>query len=126
MILSNSILATMTGETPYGLLSRAAVVVEGAWIAWAGPMADLPDSLSHHDTIDLDGRLVTPALIDCHTHLVHGGNRAREFEMRLQGASYQEIARAGGGILSTVTATRSAGEDGLLAQALPRVICQLD
>ena len=121
MILSNGILATMTGETPYGLLSPAAVVVEGAWIAWAGPMADLPDSLSHHDTIDLDGRLVTPALIDCHTHLVHGGNRAREFEMRLQGASYQEIARAGGGILSTVTATRSAGEDGLLAQALPRV-----
>lgn len=121
MILSNGILATMTGETPYGLLSGAAVVVEGAWITWAGPMADLPDSLSHHDTIDLDGRLVTPALIDCHTHLVHGGNRAREFEMRLQGASYQEIARAGGGILSTVTATRSAGEDGLLAQALPRV-----
>jgi imidazolonepropionase len=66
-------------------------------------------------------RLVTPGLIDCHTHIVHGGNRAREFEMRLKGASYEEIARAGGGIVSTVSATRGASEDELLASALPRV-----
>ena len=76
-------------------------------IAWVGPAADLPAAHAGLD-IRLQGRLVTPALIDCHTHIVHGGNRAREFEMRLQGASYEEIARAGGGIVSTVTATRAA------------------
>ncbi|MCE8469012.1 substrate-binding domain-containing protein [Rhodovulum sulfidophilum] len=74
---------------------------------------------------DLGGRLVTPALVDCHTHLVYGGSRAREFEMRLEGAGYEEIARAGGGILSTVTATRAASEDDLVASALPRLDCLL-
>ncbi|MBL3608424.1 imidazolonepropionase [Rhodovulum sulfidophilum] len=74
---------------------------------------------------DLGGRLVTPALVDCHTHLVYGGSRAREFEMRLEGADYEEIARAGGGILSTVTATRAASEDDLVASALPRLDCLL-
>jgi imidazolonepropionase len=121
MILTNGTVATMTGDAPYGLIPRAAVVIEGGRVAWAGPMADLPASGAPGETIDLDGRLVTPALIDCHTHLVHGGNRAREFEMRLEGASYEEIARAGGGILSTVTATRTAGEQVLLADALPRI-----
>lgn len=120
MILGNATLATMAGES-YGLVLSGAVVFGNGQILWVGPSADIPDDLRKDEVIDLEGRLVTPALIDCHTHLVHGGHRAREFELRLQGATYEEIARAGGGILSTVTATRSAGEDGLLAAALPRV-----
>lgn len=99
----------------------AAIVVEGDRIAWIGPVADLPPGDHAAETTDLEGRLVTPALIDCHTHIVHGGNRAGEFEMRLEGASYEEVARAGGGIVSTVSATRGASEDTLLAQALPRL-----
>jgi imidazolonepropionase len=109
------------GGDPYGRIDDAAIVIEGERIAWVGLRADLPvahASLPHHDQ---GGRLVTPALIDCHTHIVHGGNRAREFEMRLNGASYEEIARAGGGIVSTVDATRAASEAALLAAALPRV-----
>ncbi len=95
------------------------MILEGDRIAWAGTTADLPRrDLPVHD---MGGRLVTPALIDCHSHIVFGGDRAREFEMRLQGASYEEVARAGGGILSTVTATRAASEDALFAQALPRL-----
>ena len=83
--------------------------------------ADCPAALARFRTVDLGGRLVTPALIDCHTHLVHGGNRANEFEMRLKGATYEEVARAGGGIISTVTATRKASVNDLVAAALPRV-----
>ncbi|WP_127569439.1 imidazolonepropionase [Glycocaulis alkaliphilus] len=98
-----------------------AIVIEGERIAWAGLQSDLPGAYSRAPSRDLEGRLVTPALIDCHTHLVHGGNRTREFELRLEGASYEEIARAGGGIVSTVTATRGAGEAQLLAEALPRL-----
>jgi len=99
----------------------AAIMVEGGRIAWIGSMADLPAGRHSVETADLEGRLVTPALIDCHTHIVHGGHRAGEFEMRLEGASYEEVARAGGGIVSTVSATRGASEDTLLAQALPRL-----
>lgn len=121
MLLTGCTLATMTGQTPYGLIPDGAVVTGGERILWAGPMADLPPDLRGHAARDLGGRLVTPALIDCHTHLVHGGNRAGEFEARLTGASYEEIARAGGGILSTVTATRAADEAALLSSALPRV-----
>lgn len=99
----------------------AGIVLEGDRIAWIGPMADLPVGDRKAGETDLEGRLVTPALIDCHTHIVHGGNRAGEFEMRLEGASYEEVARAGGGIVSTVSATRGASEDALLAQALPRL-----
>lgn len=98
----------------------AGIVLEGDHIAWVGPMADLPADVGAEET-DLEGRVVTPALIDCHTHIVHGGNRAAEFEMRLEGATYEEVARAGGGIVSTVAATRAASEDELLAQALPRL-----
>ncbi|MFX0544316.1 imidazolonepropionase [Roseovarius sp. S1116L3] len=114
--------ATMT-ETgaPYGLIEDAAIVTRDAQIVWAGPRADLPDAHSGAREVSLDGRLVTPGLIDCHTHIVHGGDRAAEFEMRLNGASYEEVARAGGGIVSTVEATRAADEDALLASALPRV-----
>lgn len=117
MILTNATVATMTGAAPYGLIHDAAVVVAGERIAWVGPMADAPDGEPH----DMGGRLITPGLIDCHTHVVHGGNRAAEFEMRLNGASYEQVARAGGGIMSTVTATRSATQAELLASALTRV-----
>lgn len=110
--------ATLTGPAPYGLIEDAAIALDQGRITWVGPMADRPRGWPEQP---LGGRLVTPGLIDCHTHLVHGGNRAREFEQRLQGASYAEIARAGGGILSTVTATRAASEDDLVASALPRL-----
>lgn len=99
----------------------ASIVVEDDRLAWIGPVADLPSDYRNAPSTDLEGRLVTPALIDCHTHIVHGGNRAGEFEMRLEGASYEEVARAGGGIVSTVSATRAASEDELLAAALPRL-----
>lgn len=119
-ILKNLTAATMSGPD-YGLIPDAAIVMQGQHIVWVGPRGELPEQGSAAAHIDLDGRLVTPALIDCHTHIVFGGNRAREFEMRLQGATYEEVARAGGGIVSTVTATRHANEDALLADALPRV-----
>lgn len=108
----------MTAEPVNG---PGAIVIEGERIAWAGLQSDLPGAYRNASTRDLGGRLVTPALIDCHTHLVHGGNRTREFELRLEGASYEEIARAGGGIVSTVTATRGASDAQLLSQALPRL-----
>ena len=117
MILTNATLATMIDG--YGLIENAALIVENDRIVWIGPMASLPKT--DQPMRDLGGRLVTPALIDCHTHVVFAGNRSREFEMRLQGATYEEVARAGGGILSTVTATRAASEDALCAQALPRL-----
>lgn len=121
MLLVNATLAGTEDARPYGLIPRGAVAIEGDRIAWAGPEADLPERFSAGEAVDVGGRLVTPGLIDCHTHIVHGGNRAREFEMRLEGATYEEIARAGGGIVSTVAATRAAGEERLLAEALPRV-----
>ena len=121
MLLTNAKLATMDGAEGYGLIEDGAVALEDGRIAWAGAMTELPERFGDGPVRDLGGRLVTPGLIDCHTHVVSGGNRAREFEMRLEGASYEEIARAGGGILSTVRATRAADEDLLLAQALPRV-----
>ncbi|MCF8486106.1 MAG: imidazolonepropionase [Rhodobacteraceae bacterium] len=109
------------GDSGYGLIRDAALVLDQGRIAWVGPRADLPSDYAAMPRHDLGGRLVTPALIDCHTHLVHAGNRATEFEMRLQGASYEEVARAGGGILSTVRATRAASPEGLVATALPFV-----
>jgi len=114
MLLTNATLATMEGPAPYGLLRDAAVQIEGEKIVWLGPMAEAPSGPS----MDMEGRLITPALIDCHTHVVHGGHRAGEFEMRLNGAAYAEVARAGGGIVSTVTATRAASADELLEGAL--------
>ncbi|MAA97200.1 MAG: imidazolonepropionase [Stappia sp.] len=122
-LLTGARLATMRAGGPaYGLIEDAALVIGAdGRIAWCGTAADLPARFSGLPSRDLGGRLVTPGLIDCHTHIVHGGNRAREFEMRLEGASYEEIARAGGGIVSTVTATRAASEDDLIASALPRL-----
>lgn len=104
----------------YGLLRDGAVLIDGSKIAWVGPTAQIDPNLDDVKRLDAGGGVLTPALIDCHTHLVHGGNRAREFEMRLEGASYEDIARAGGGIVSTVTATREIGEETLLNQALER------
>ncbi len=121
MLLTNATIATMDGPGPYGLIRDGAVALDGTQIAWVGPMDALPDGFRGGAKLDLAGRLVTPGLIDCHTHIVHGGNRAREFEMRLEGASYEDIARAGGGIVSTVTQTRAASEDALVAAALPRI-----
>lgn len=118
ILLTNTTLATMSDG--YGLIKNAAVALRGDAIAWAGPVADLPVEFAALPVHDLGGRLVTPALIDCHTHIVFGGDRAAEFEMRLNGASYEDVARAGGGILSTVTATRAADEANLLQQALGR------
>lgn len=118
----NANLATMKpGGTPYGLIENGAIAAEGGRIVWAGASDDLPEDYSGWASENLDGRLVTPALIDCHTHLVYAGGRAREFEMRLQGASYEEISKAGGGIRSTVKATRAASEDELVEAALPRL-----
>ncbi len=119
-VFRNARLVTMAGEG-MGAIERGAVVVAGGRIAYAGPDSECPTGLSGIESTDCEGRVITPGLIDCHTHLVFGGNRAREFEMRLDGASYEEIARAGGGILSTVRATRAASEDDLVASALPRL-----
>ncbi len=124
MLLTNTRLATMiTGpdSEPYGEIDSGALVLSGAKIEWAGHAKDLPAQYSSEEKLDLEGRLVTPALLDCHTHIVHGGNRASEFEMRLNGASYEEVARAGGGIVSTVSATRESTEEELVQSALPRL-----
>ncbi|TDE35376.1 imidazolonepropionase [Antarcticimicrobium sediminis] len=121
-IFSNVTVARMDDKSEgYGLVEAAALVIDKDRIAWVGPEADVPELYAAVPRQDLGGRLVTPGLIDCHTHVVFGGDRAREFEMRLEGAGYEEIARAGGGILSTVRATRAASEDELVATALPRV-----
>jgi imidazolonepropionase len=121
-LLTNATLATLSpGAAEYGLVENGAVALRDGRIAWVGEAADVPPEHAALPRRDVGGRLVTPALIDCHTHLVHAGDRAREFERRLQGASYEEIARAGGGIVSTVRATRGASDDDLLASALPRV-----
>ena len=121
-LLINATLATFAGDAPYGLIERGAIAMHEGCIAWVGAQDDLPgDALelaSHVE--DLGGAVVMPGLIDCHTHLVFGGNRAHEFDLRLNGASYEDIARAGGGIVSTVKATREASEDELFVQALPR------
>jgi imidazolonepropionase len=120
----NARLATMrAGFWPYGAIADGAVAVEGDRIAFAGVAAEIkaaPERFAE-DVIDAEGRWITPGLIDCHTHLVFAGDRADEFERRLGGASYEEIARAGGGIRSTVQATRAASEEALIAAALPRL-----
>ena len=108
---------------PYGLIEDAALVVEGEAIAWVGPRADLPADLQARCKAqhDVGGALITPGLIDCHTHLVYGGDRAHEFELRLNGATYEEIARTSGGIASTVKATRSATAQQLQTQSAARL-----
>jgi imidazolonepropionase len=108
------------GSDGWGLIERGALLSEGGRIAWVGPEAELAAAPRAAHTVDLGGALLTPGLVDCHTHLVYGGQRAAEFEQRLNGASYEAIARAGGGIRSTVAATRAASEDALLASAAQR------
>ena len=125
-LLLNATLATfaneLAGESPCGLIERGAIALHNGRVAWIGRMDALPAA---PNTLaikveSLDGALVTPGLIDCHTHLVFGGDRAQEFDLRLNGASYEDIARAGGGIVSTVNATRAASEEVLFAQSLGR------
>src|ERR1700686_3285860 len=104
-----------------GAVEDGVIAATDGRIVYAGPAADAPSALDAKQRTNCDGRWIMPGLIDCHTHLVYGGNRAQEFEQRLAGASYEEIARAGGGILSTVRATREASEDELLESALSRI-----
>ena len=115
----NARLATMAGEG-LGDIEDGVIACRDGAIAYAGPAADAP-SFDTGERIDCKGRWITPGLIDCHTHLVYGGERAHEFELRLKGASYEEIARAGGGIISTMKATRAASEAELIAGTLPRL-----
>ncbi|MGE4366106.1 imidazolonepropionase [Thermomonas sp.] len=119
LLLTHATLATLDGDAPFGLVGDGALAVADGRIAWVGPLHALPPGDALHAE-DLQGRLLTPGLIDCHTHLVFAGHRAHEFDMRLNGASYAQIARAGGGILSTVRAVRAASEETLLEQSLPR------
>ncbi len=121
-LLTDARIATLhADQTACGLIDDAAIAIDDGIIQWCGERQSVPEPYRSWSHTSLEGRLVTPALIDCHTHLVFGGNRAREFEMRLQGASYEELARAGGGIVSTVKATREYSESQLLEYALPRV-----
>lgn len=119
LLLTDARIATMAGDD-YGVIDDGAVAITDGNISWIGPQAELPDG-DEQVTRSLAGRWITPALIDCHTHLVFAGDRSGEFEARLRGASYEDIARAGGGIMSTVTATREASADELYAAALPRL-----
>lgn len=121
MLLTNAKLVTLQTDDEFGIIADGSIVLDGSHIAWVGEAATLPKIYIDQQTHNLGGRLVTPALIDCHTHVVFGGNRAVEFENRLNGASYGEVAQAGGGIVSTVTSTRAASEGALLADALTRV-----
>ncbi len=116
----NARLATFAGAEPWGLVEGGALLTEGSQLLWVGRDADLQRGLRVQADHDLQGALVTPGLIDAHTHLVYGGDRAAEFELRLQGASYEDIARAGGGIRSTVLATRAASDEMLFASAAAR------
>lgn len=122
-IWRNARLATFAeGAAGQGVVEKGAVAARDGIIVYAGAEADIPAAFERYaEIVDCEGRWITPGLIDCHTHLVHAGDRANEFEMRLAGATYEEVARAGGGIVSSVRALRAAGEDELVAQTLPRL-----
>ncbi len=121
LVVVNAHLATMAGADPYGTIRDGAVAIAGERIAWVGAARDLPPSARATRTVEAGGRWVTPGLVDCHTHLVYAGNRANEFERRLQGATYAEIAQAGGGIMATVRATRAASAESLVGESRPRL-----
>jgi imidazolonepropionase len=115
-------LATLSPQREgLGIVEDGLIAARDGIIVFAGPRADAPSNLGAAQSVDCEGRWITPGLIDCHTHLVYGGNRAEEFELRLAGASYEEVARRGGGIVSTVKATRAAGEDELVSGAQRRL-----
>ncbi|WP_256750721.1 imidazolonepropionase [Mesorhizobium sp. Mes31] len=118
----NARLVTMAEDSAgLGVVEHGAVAARDGRIVYAGPESEMPATLAPDETIDCEGRWITPGLIDCHTHLVHAGNRANEFEMRLAGATYEEVAKAGGGIVSSVKSLRAASQDELVAQSLPRL-----
>ncbi len=125
-VWTNACIATMDGSEPFGLITDGAVALGKDGIQWVGKRSELPSPYDRRPEKDLQGKLVTPGLIDCHTHLVHGGNRAREFEMRLTGASYAQIAKEGGGIMATVRATRAETVESLFRSALPRLDALID
>src|SRR5260221_6448610 len=121
-IWHNARLASVRGDRPdLGVLDDGLIAARDGRIVFAGADSDFPSDADAAERIDCAGRWITPGLVDCHTHLVFGGNRAHEFELRLEGASYEEIARAGGGIVSTVAATRASSEAELVAGALARL-----
>ena len=118
----NARIATLRADLPdLGVIEHGLIAARDGRIAFAGARSDFPADADAAERIDCEGRWITPGLVDCHTHLVFGGDRAREFELRLSGASYEEIARAGGGIVSTVAATRDCSEAELVSAALPRL-----
>ncbi|RWP18343.1 MAG: imidazolonepropionase [Mesorhizobium sp.] len=119
----NARLATMADSAAgLGIIEDGAIAARDGLIVYAGPEADMPAAFSQNaENVDCEGRWITPGLIDCHTHLIHAGNRANEFEMRLAGATYEEVTRAGGGIVSSVKALRAASQQELVAQSLPRL-----
>ncbi|WP_292303500.1 imidazolonepropionase [Mesorhizobium sp.] len=118
----NARLATMAESAGLSIVEKGAIAARDGLIVYAGAEADMPASFGQGvESVDCEGRWITPGLIDCHTHLVYAGNRANEFEMRLAGATYEEVARAGGGIISSVKSLRAASEDQLVAQTLPRL-----
>lgn len=121
MLLTNAQVVTLAQDNNFGLIANGAIAIKDEKIAWVGSADCVPDIYCSGPIHDLNDRLVTPALIDCHTHVVFGGNRAAEFEQRLNGASYEEVSRSGGGINSTVRATREASIEVLLENTLPRV-----
>jgi len=121
LLFTHARLATMA-DGGYGIVDDGAVAVQDGRIAWAGPRSEAPPAAREHDC---GGLWLTPGLVDCHTHIVHAGNRSDEWEARLNGASYEDIARQGGGIMSTVRATRAASEDELLRQSAPRIAALL-
>jgi len=121
LLITGGHLATMAGTAPYGAVRDGAIAVAGGRIAWTGAAHGLPHDARADRVLDAKGRWITPGLVDCHTHLVYAGNRADEFEARLHGATYADIARAGGGINATVRAVRQATPEALVAQSRPRL-----
>ncbi|WP_214472801.1 imidazolonepropionase [Mesorhizobium sp. dw_380] len=118
----NARLASMAENSAgLGVVEHGALAARDGRIVYAGPESGMPSAFAQGEIIDCEGRWITPGLIDCHTHLIHAGNRANEFEMRLAGATYEEVARAGGGIVSSVKSLRAASESNLIAQSLPRL-----
>jgi len=126
-LLSNANLVCLPDAQSYGQIGNGALVVQREKIKWVGEQRHLPKELENavDQKVDCEGKLVTPGLIDCHTHLLYAGNRANEFEQRLQGMSYRDISEAGGGIMHTVRATREANEDALIKQSRPRLLSLL-